>query len=129
MARIAAHHRKANIHYLSTHMVHQATKPEYNRRQEAVNRELSSLAEKGVYQELLESEVPEGKNHIPTKWVFDYKRDSEGSVIDHKARWVAKGFYQNPGIDYGDTYAPTMQDSTLRLLCSMQLNGNWPSIR
>ena len=30
MARIAAHHRKANIHYLSTHMVHQATKPEYN---------------------------------------------------------------------------------------------------
>ena len=97
--------------------------------QEAVNRELSSLAEKGVYQELLESEVPEGKNLIPTKWVFDYKRDSEGSVTDHKARWVAKGFYQNPGIDYGDTYAPTMQDSTLRLLCSMQLNGNWPSIR
>ena len=83
---------------------------------EAINRELSSLAEKAVYRELPESEVPEGKKLIPTKWVFDYKRDSEGGIVDHKARWVAKGFHQNPGVDYGDAYAPTMQDSTLRLL-------------
>ena len=58
----------------------------------AINRELSSLAEKAVYQELPKSEVPEGKNLIPTEWVFDYKRGSEGVIVDPKARWVAKGF-------------------------------------
>ena len=83
---------------------------------EATNLELSSLAEKAVYEELPESEVLEGKKLVPTKWVFDYKRDSEAGIVDHKARWVAKGFHQNPGVDYGDAYAPTMQDSTLRRL-------------
>jgi hypothetical protein len=84
--------------------------------QEAHNAELRSFCEKGVYDEVPISEVPEGRTLIPAKWVYDYKTDHQDRVIGHKVRCVAKGFRQTPGVDFGETYAPTMQDGTLRLL-------------
>jgi hypothetical protein len=71
---------------------------------EALNQELASLYDKYVYEEVCKSEVPEGKQLIPGKWVFDYKTDSHDEVIGHKARCVAKGFYQSPGVDFDETY-------------------------
>jgi hypothetical protein len=65
--------------------------------QEASNAELRSLYEKGVYEDITKSDVPEGKQVIPSKWVFDYKADVDGKVIGHKARVVAKGFHQTEG--------------------------------
>ena len=90
---------------------------------EAVNRELQSIFEKAVYEDMSADLVPEGKTPIPTKWVFDYKTDCHNEVLDRKARLVAKGFHQSPGIDYGETYAPTIQDTTLRLL--LQYAAEW----
>jgi hypothetical protein len=90
---------------------------------EGVNAELQSLFEKGVYDDIPREEVPEGKQLIPSKWVFDYKTDVKNDVIGHKCRLVAKGFHQSPGVDFAETYAPTMQDSTLRLL--LQYAAEW----
>ena len=47
--------------------------------------------------------------------VFSIKIDPDGNRL-YKARWVAKGFSQKPGINYDDTYAPTMRMPTLRML-------------
>jgi hypothetical protein len=91
--------------------------------QEAHNAELRSLCEKGVYDEKLLSDVPEGCVPIPAKWVYDYKTDHLDRIVGHKVRCVAKGFHQTPGVDFGDTYAPTIQDSTLRLL--LQYAAEW----
>jgi hypothetical protein len=55
-------------------------------------------------------------NSSQPKWVYDYKTDHEDRVVGNKVRCVAKGFQQIPGVDFGETYAPTMQDGTLRLL-------------
>jgi transposase InsO family protein len=90
---------------------------------EGVNAELQSLFEKGVYDDIPKTDVPEGKQMIPSKWVFDYKTDVNGDIIGHKCRVVAKGFHQCPGVDFADTYAPTVQDSTLRLL--LQYAAEW----
>jgi len=40
------------------------------------------------------------------KWVFRMKKDTAGNVVHHKARLVAQGFLQVPGVDFFDTYAP-----------------------
>ena len=45
-------------------------------------------------------------NVVGSKWVFRVKKNSSGEVVRYKARLVAQGFSQVPGVDYFDTYAP-----------------------
>ena len=49
---------------------------------------------------------PEDKNMIGTKWVFRNKLDENGEVTRNKARLFCKGYAQEKGIDYGETFAP-----------------------
>ena len=49
---------------------------------------------------------PTDKNVIGTKWVFRNKLDENGVVTRNKARLVCKGYAQEEGIDYGETFAP-----------------------
>ena len=63
-------------------------------------------------------EMPEGKNLVTGKWHFALKQNSEGEIIRHKARYVARGFKQKRGVDYDQTYSPTVKMVTLRVLLS-----------
>jgi len=47
-------------------------------------------------------------NVIGCKWVFWVKRKADGSLDWYKAGLVAKGFHQQLGIDYGETYSPVI---------------------
>ena len=49
---------------------------------------------------------PKDKNVIGTKWVFMNKMNEQGEVVRNKARLVCKGYSQQEGIDYEETYAP-----------------------
>jgi len=50
---------------------------------------------------------------IDSKWVFKIKRNSDGTIAKYKARLVAHGFTQEEGIDYNETFAPTVKFSTI----------------
>ena len=63
-------------------------------------------------------EIPEGKNLVTGKWYFALKRNSKGEIIRHKARYVDRGFEQKQGVDYYQTYSPTVKMVTLRVLLS-----------
>lgn len=44
-------------------------------------------------------------NFVSGKWLYSHKFRSDGSLDRCKARWVARGFDQQPGIDYSETLA------------------------
>ncbi len=54
-----------------------------------------------------------------SKWVFRIKKDAEGGIVKFKARLVAQGFSQVPGIDYFDTYAPVARLASIRSILAM----------
>jgi hypothetical protein len=59
-------------------------------------------------------------NKIPitSRMVLQKKLDINGSVDHFKARLVAHGFKQRPGVDYESTYAPLIGLPAVRLALS-----------
>ncbi|KAI5351795.1 hypothetical protein L3X38_004686 [Prunus dulcis] len=64
-------------------------------------------------------------NVLPNKWVFLFNRNSDGTIQHYKARFVTNGFHQQPGLDYGETFSPVANNSTILLILalSVQLVG------
>nr|GEY49764.1 Gag-Pol polyprotein [Tanacetum cinerariifolium] len=49
---------------------------------------------------------PFGKNAIKLKWLWKNKKDEDQTVIRNKERLVAKGYAQEEGIDFEESFAP-----------------------
>ena len=63
-------------------------------------------------------------NIVTTKWVFVKKKDEYGNVLRYKARWVARGFTQEYGIDYEQTFAPVLKGKSIRIIMSVSASPN-----
>jgi hypothetical protein len=66
-----------------------------------------------------------GANVISGKWIFRHKLHPDGSLARYKARWVVRGFNQQAGVDYGDTFSPVVKPTTIRLVLSITTSQNW----
>ena len=80
--------------------------------QEACDNELNALAANGTWEPTV---PPRGVSVVTCKWVFAIKYNLDGSIQKLKARVVARGFSQTFGIDYNETFAPTVRMDTLRV--------------
>jgi hypothetical protein len=69
---------------------------------------------------------PPGANIVSGKWIFHHKYNSDGSLSHHKARWVVRGFSQQPGIDYDETFSPVVKPATICLVLSLAISSSWP---
>ena len=66
-----------------------------------------------------------GKKAIGCKWVFKLKCKPDGSVDRYKVRLVAKGYAQEKGIDFDETFAPTCHITTIHSVCALAAHNGW----
>eukprot|EP00253_Pinus_taeda_P036626 PITA_36626 len=69
---------------------------------------------------------PKDKNVIGTKWIFKNKLNENGEVVRNKARLVCKGYAQQEGIDFEETFAPVarLEPSECSLLSLAFINSS-----
>jgi Reverse transcriptase (RNA-dependent DNA polymerase)/gag-polypeptide of LTR copia-type/Zinc knuckle len=96
--------------------------PERNMWEAATIKEFDALVANGTW-----SLVPRehGMNVVGARWVFNVKSNAEGKIVIYKARFVAKGFSQQPGIDYDSTFAPVVELVSVRAVVAMACHNNW----
>ena len=63
--------------------------------------------------------APEGANIMGSMWVYDIKWDGEGNRIKDKARLVGKGYTQQIGIDYNETWAGVTRLESVRMTAAI----------
>ena len=64
-------------------------------------------------------ELPKGRKAVSSKLVFRVKRNADGSIECYKARLVAHGFFQVPGMDFDETFAPVVKLTSIHILCAL----------
>ena len=64
-------------------------------------------------------------NVIGSRWVYRIKRCVDGIVERYKACFVARGFGQQEGIDYSETFSPVVKQATIILVFSIAVSRNW----
>ena len=60
--------------------------------------------------------TPVDQNVVTTRWVFKNKLNANGKIVRNKVRLVAKGYIQEFGIDFEESYAPVARLEVVRLL-------------
>ena len=68
------------------------------------------MIERGVWWKNDRKKIPNNRRLIGNKWVFKIKSDGT-----YRARIVALGYSQIPGVDYTDNFAPVAYDVSFRI--------------
>jgi hypothetical protein len=84
---------------------------------EVIEAEFDSLRKREVFSNVIPT--PPMTYPVGFKWVFTRKQNENNEAMRYKARLVAQGFTQRPGIDFNETYSPVMNGITFGYLISL----------
>lgn len=84
--------------------------------QQAMQAELEALARNHIW---FVVQLLPGKMPIGCRWAYKIKRKADGSIERYKAHLVAKGYTQQLGVDYIDTFSPVAKMATVRLVLAL----------
>lgn len=69
--------------------------------------------------------LPEGRRAVGCKWLFCIKRHADGSVVRYKGRLVVKGYLQEAGVDFQETFNPVVKPTTIRVVLALAVSHQW----
>lgn len=61
----------------------------------------------------------DGNRVIQGRWVFRTKSDAQGNLVKYKSRWVVKGFQQEEGNNFHQTFASVVKPMSYKILFSI----------
>ena len=65
---------------------------------------------------------PKGNNVVGTKWVFRNKRNEQGEIVRNKEILICRGYSQQEGIDFGETFAHVSRLEVVRIFLEYAAN-------
>ncbi|GJY62981.1 retrovirus-related pol polyprotein from transposon TNT 1-94 [Tanacetum coccineum] len=68
---------------------------------------------------------PEGRHAIKVKWLWKNKTDAENTIIRNKSRLVAKGYSQQEGIEFEESFAPIARLEVVRMFVAYAAHKNF----
>jgi Reverse transcriptase (RNA-dependent DNA polymerase) len=70
-------------------------------------------------------EPPSDANIVWSHLILRYKRDTTGAIASRKSQFIMQGFSQAEGIDYNETFAPTMKLTAIRIIAALSVRNDW----
>lgn len=92
------------------------SRPDAEKWSKAIAEELDSMLQNGVF-ELVEP--PPDVPILGHRWVFKTKLNEHNDPIRWKARLVVKGFQQEYGVNFDETFAPVARHKSIKLLLTI----------
>ena len=83
---------------------------------EAMRKEIKSIEANKVWDLV---KLPKGKKTIGCKWVYKHRTNADGSLKRCKACLIAKGYSQQHGLDYDETFSPVARFESLQTLLTL----------
>jgi histone deacetylase 1/2 len=62
---------------------------------------------------------------VSGKWLYRHKLNVDGSLARYKARWVVRGFSQQHGLDYDETFSSVVKPATIHMVLSLAISNDW----
>ncbi len=90
--------------------------PDREKWEEAISQELSAIESNHTWEPVV---FPKGRKALSTRFVFKAKHDDQNQIVRWKARLVVRGFLQKFGLDYNETYAPTVHLFSIKYMLAM----------
>ncbi|KAG8482677.1 hypothetical protein CXB51_024156 [Gossypium anomalum] len=69
--------------------------------------------------------LPTNKRAVGCKWVFKLKRHADGTIARYKGRLVVKGYLQEAGIDFYETFSLVVKPTTIRVVLTLTVKFGW----
>lgn len=64
-------------------------------------------------------------NIVGCQWIYKIKKKVDGTIECYKAHLVAKGFHQQEGVDFSETFSLVIKHATIRLIIAIVITSNW----
>ena len=82
---------------------------------QAIEEELDQLNKNKTWILTPKNEIQPGHRALGGKWVYKVKQDVNGDIAQFKARWVVKGYLQQFGVDFDQTFAAVVKPMEFRV--------------